>query len=631
VEETNAIILANEIDRIKRIAPFDQLDEGRLGALLAHAKVVFHRHGDVVFDPALAKAAPGVWVVRQGGLRASAMDKAETDVLGEESLGVGAIFPLPSVLAGGRPRRIYTTSEDTFLWQLQGAALEQFLAETAILRWLGQALLADNTKWRESYAELLRSRQLSEQALALPAKAVGSTQVAFVSPAMTLGDAAALMAERKIGSVVVGSASAVEGIVTQTDLVLRGMAQRLPNVTPVRKVMTPDPASIDETATVFEAAIELAARRFRHLLVRNTEHSVVGVVSERDLFLAQQQGIAHVFRPIDDAQSVDAVVEVARRLHELAGRVFGNGMEISQFTRLIASINDRLTQRLLAILADQDKTLPRFCWLAFGSEGREEQGFVTDQDNGIVFAAPRAEALEEARAACLRLGQRMNDALHACGFERCQGNTMAGNPEWCLSLDEWKEKFTKWIKSSSATAILNSTIFLDFRPIYGQAELAETLRDHLLGKIKGNSLFLVTLASSALEVKPPIGRLNRFSPDGGEHKGTIDLKASGSRLFVDIARIYALANGVRAVNTEQRLRLFAQRQLRTPTAVEGDIAALRFIQRIRLQRQLDSLKDGKSANRIDPYSINELDQRVLRESFRQAQALQDRLRLDYQP
>ncbi|MBI5920460.1 MAG: hypothetical protein HY847_02285 [Betaproteobacteria bacterium] len=68
---------------------------------------------------------------------------------------------------------------------------------------------------------------------------------------------------------------------------------------------------------------------------------------------------------------------------------------------------------------------------------------------------------------------------------------------------------------------------------------------------------------------------------------------------------------------------------RSPSAIEGDIAAFRFTQAIRLRRQLDSLKDDQAPNCLDPYALNDLDQRMLRESLRQAQSLQDRLRLDY--
>ena len=223
------------------------------------------------------------------------------------------------------------------------------------------------------------------------------------------------------------------------------------------------------------------------------------------------------------------------------------------------------------------------------------------------------------------MAQEANDVLHDCGFQRCRGNIMAGNPEWCLSLDQWKSRFSSWIRSTTPTAILNSTIFFDFRPIFGSVHLAEEMREHLFAEVKGNTIFLHFLARNALTVPAPLGKLGRFATDDG----TIDLKTQGTRLFVDAARVYALAFGVRAASTEERLRLVGERMKRSLSAIEGDIAAFRYIEAIRLHRQLTSLADGGPPNKVNPVALDEFQQRVLRESLRQAASLQDRLRLDY--
>jgi CBS domain-containing protein len=248
-----------------------------------------------------------------------------------------------------------------------------------------------------------------------------------------------------------------------------------------------------------------------------------------------------------------------------------------------------------------------------------------------VFLAPDTADLESVRAEFLSFARTVNDALDACGFARCKGNIMAGNPELCLSLAEWKAKFSGWIRSTTPKALLNASIFFDLRGMHGDRQLAEALLDHLLAEATGNTIFLHHMAVNALEIPPPIGRISRFATEGGEQRGTIDLKTQGSRLFVDIARIYALANGVRAANTVDRLRIGGHCIKRSPSAVDGDIAAFRFIQGVRLHRQLDSLRDGRDPNRLNPYALNEVQQRILRESLRQAGSLQERLKMDYCP
>jgi CBS domain-containing protein len=631
VDPSCEFILADELKRISSLPPFDRVPGDRLSALMAHCSIVFFRRGSTIFHPEIALAAPSFWIVRDGRVRSTEFDPARASLGADAGLGPGELFPAEAILDRGASWRVYSADADCYLWRVDGEDIERWLAEPALLRWIGLRLRDEHLQLRAAVAELARSRQQADQALALPVRSVGAADVICVAPGDSIADVAALMVERGIGSVLVGSPDAVEGIVTHTDLIARGIAQRLAHETPVAQVMTPAPRGIEDTATVLEAGIEMAQSQFRHLLLKNSEGQVVGLVSERDIFRAQQQGIAHVFQPIDEARSVDELVELARKVREFGERVFRQGMEVSQFMRLVSSMNARISRRLLAVLGAGREISAPFCWLAFGSEAREEQGFVTDQDNGIVFLPPDGGDSERIRAGLLDFARAVNEALDACGFTLCKGNIMAGNPDLCLSLAEWQGKFSGWIRATTPTALLNATIFFDLRGVHGDERLADALLEHVLAEVKGNTIFLNHMALNALEVGPPIGRFSRFATEGGRYRGTIDLKTQGSRLFVDVARIYAIANGVRAANTVERLRIVGQRINRSLGAIGGDIAAFRYVQAIRLRRQLDSFKDGGDANRVDPYALDELQQRILRESLSQAESLQERLKLDFCP
>jgi len=634
VDPAKTFLLSVEVARIRTLPPFDDVPEVRLGELLAHCDMVFFRRGETILHPEIALPAPALWIVRQGSVCATGFDPTLAFLGADERIEVGGMFPLESVLGRGEGGRIYSAEEDCFLWRVEGEEIARWLAEPALMRWIALRLLDDQVRVRQAAVELVRARHHADQALAMPARSIGAPEVICVSTGQAIADVAALMAERGIGSVVVGSPAAVDGIVTHTDLVARGLAARMPHDTPVAQLMTPAPRMIDDSASVLEAGVELAQSHFRHLLLRSAEGPVVGVVSERDIFHAQQRGMAHVFTPIDEARSIAELSDLSHEVRRFGERMFRQGMEVGQFMRLMSSMNDRISRRLLQVIGGGRESVAPFCWLAFGSEAREEQGFVTDQDNGIVFDPPESAdgaRVEAIRSDLLAFAQQANDALDACGFERCKGNIMAGNPELCLSLAEWKAKISGWIRSTTPKALLNATIFFDMRAVSGSEQLAESLLDHLLAQSKGNTIFLHHMAVNALEVAPPVGRLNRFSTDGGRHRGTIDLKTQGSRLFVDVARIYALANGVRGANTVERLRVVGQRIKRSVSSIEGDIAAFRFIQSVRLRRQLDSLRGGGDANRINPYALDELRQRFLREALRQATSLQERLKLDYCP
>jgi CBS domain-containing protein len=204
---------------------------------------------------------------------------------------------------------------------------------------------------------------------------------------------------------------------------------------------------------------------------------------------------------------------------------------------------------------------------------------------------------------------------------------MAGNPQWCLTLDEWREKFSRWIDSGSPQALLHGSIFFDLRPLHGDLALAQTLRQWLLEHTACNPRFLHQMAVNALRNPPPLGLLGDFRLD---QDGMIDLKLNGAMLFVDAARIYSLAHGIAETNTTQRLAAL-ESALRIPhDELAAWIAAYQHVQGQRLRSQAEALAGGVEAgNRIAPGALNGFERDVLKLALRQAARLQARLALDH--
>jgi CBS domain-containing protein len=187
------------------------------------------------------------------------------------------------------------------------------------------------------------------------------------------------------------------------------------------------------------------------------------------------------------------------------------------------------------------------------------------------------------------------------------------------------------MRNADPEALLNATIFFDFRALHGDASLVERLREFLLSRVKDRPAFLRQMAANALQVRPPLGLFGDIVVEDDEG-GTIDLKKQVARPFVDCARILALSAGVGAVSTVERLRGAGPRIRMGEDDVSTAIDAFQFVQMLRLRSQ-DSLERGTGAsepNRLDPDTLNSLDRRILREALRQARKLQNRVALDYQ-
>lgn len=420
------------------------------------------------------------------------------------------------------------------------------------------------------------------------------------------------------------------GVFTLEDLVRRVVLPGADLDEPVAAVMTSGLVTIRPQASAHEALLTMARHGVHHLVVVDGAGALAGIVSQDEIFGLQRVGVNEVSRAIQGARDVPGLRAAAEGIRRLTRALLAQGLNVETLTHFISALNDLLTVRLIELTSDRFDLPPvPFCWVALGSEGRLEQTFSTDQDNGIVFEADAADA-EHVREGLLPFARAANEALAECGFPLCKGNVMASNPRWCLTLAEWQAAFSRWIETPDPEALLNGAIFFDLRPVYGRTALADRLWEWLRAAVTARPLFLALLARNALGHRPPLGRIRDFTYDGSrEFPHTLDLKACGSRLFVDAARVMALGRAVPHTNTAERLRAAAEAGALDPGSVAAVVDGFHFVHLLRLRRQLaDDVPPG-GANRVDPRRLNALDRAVLKESFRQARRLQARLALDH--
>jgi CBS domain-containing protein len=98
----------------------------------------------------------------------------------------------------------------------------------------------------------------------------------------TLGEAAAAMATRGVGAVVVLEGERVAAILTERD-VMKAVAAGNDGSAPVKEWMTLHPDTIEPSDTTDHAASLMIHGGFRHLPVVEADGKVVGIVSIRDL------------------------------------------------------------------------------------------------------------------------------------------------------------------------------------------------------------------------------------------------------------------------------------------------------------------------------------------------------------
>lgn len=627
-------LLSPVIEFLFRHDPFRAMKPEHVEFAAKRMQLMFFANGEVLLGPGdgLAKK---LFIVKQGRILRESLDHTGSPVGMAGDLLPGECFPLGALVGRRTVRSRYRAGEDAFCLALDRADFQHLLRVSPSFHAFCSQRLA-------GLLDRLQS-QVQNQALpCLPPESALGTQLAqqmrvdtpICGPEVSLRDALERMRDQRADALVIADADARPlGVFTLHDLLDRVTLPGLSLDCSVASVMTPDPVGLPPGAIALEAATLMAEHRVNHLCVVERGR-FKGLLREQDLFSARQLELVNLSLSIQRAEALEDLVRISRSARKLVGKALAQGAAAEQQLKIIASINDQLSQRVIKLCMEmQQQDVPEFDWLAFGSEGRREQTLFTDQDNGILFKPRRGMKPDTARELLTSLARQINEALDRCGFSLCPGNVMASNPACCLTPDEWRRTLARCIDESTPANMLRAITFFDLRVLHGREGPAEELRHWFLDATRKNSRFRRQLAENALRLRPALGWLGEFklAQRDDPYQRTLDLKINGSTPVVDAARIQALALGHPATHTEDRLQACVEAGVLTQGEVAAWIKAYRFIQRLRLLRQQSRLEQEREAdNHVDPDELDEMDRNSLKEAFRQIRKMQSRLALDYQ-
>ncbi|WP_300322146.1 DUF294 nucleotidyltransferase-like domain-containing protein [Accumulibacter sp.] len=620
------------IDELRAYPPFDRMEAESLRFLAEHVKLAHYPKGSRILASEMGVART-LHILQRGKVRVkrSGGSSDSSPII----LGPGQCFSIGALMAQREVSSAYIARDDVFCYELPADDFFSLTQKSTVFNLFCTQYIAGLLRQSQQQLQLQFAQRAAEQkTMNSPLARIVSREPVSVAPETSVRQVVEAMAKHHLGSmVIVDAAQQPVGIFTLSDILKRIVLPGASLDQPIETVMSPKPQTLSLAANAHDAALAMAMHGIRHVLAVDDGGRLQGVVSERDLFKLQGAGLRQIRHAIDSASSVEVLRHAREDVRQLALTMLAEGVGGQEITRFISTLNDTVTRRIIELNLDRhDLYGIDWAWLSFGSEGRDEQTFTTDQDNGIVYICTDIMDREQTQLRFLDFARDVNEDLDKCGFPLCKGNIMASNPELCLTLEEWEEKFAHWVRTPEPLALLNATIFFDFRPLYGRFNLAHRMRLSLLRQTQGNPLFLRMLAQNALEVAPPLGRIRDFvTGSDPEHPGTIDLKKFGARLFTDVARLFALANQVEATNTVARLKRAAVLMNIPPDEVAAAVEGFNFIQMLRLRHQHFEQEHGREGdNLVRPDELNEIERRILKEAFRQARKLQARLKLDYQ-
>jgi len=202
---------------------------------------------------------------------------------------------------------------------------------------------------------------------------------------------------------------------------------------------------------------------------------------------------------------------------------------------------------------------------------------------------------------------------------------MASNPQWARSLKEWMTQFNSWLDpAADETTLMPLAVFLDFRPVYGDEQLAELLKAYVFRQeLAGVSRFL---AQNVVSIPSPFTFLGRIYYG----KKGLDIKHLGLLPIVNGIKALMLEAKIIADSTLERMDLLMQREILDPVTGEPLKEAFQFFYMLRLKHQLRQLRFGLMPDDyIKSNELHQLEKANLKECLRTVGNFQGLLKIRY--
>jgi CBS domain-containing protein len=568
--------------------PFDRLDDDAKDFVASSLETMFFPRGARILERG-GDPSRHLYMIRKG----TAELTAAGDVV--QTLEAGDTFGFPSLLGGAPPAFDVVATEDILVHRIPENAFDRLMERPSFAAF-----------WLKGLGERLRRALPAERAapggdLATPVERLVGRSLVTIDRAATVAEAARVMRSERVSSVIVDDEP--PGIITDRDLRTRVLAEGRGPETNVSEVMSRPVMTVSVTTPAHGALLLMLEEGVHHLPVTRGDR-MVGLVTDTDLLRHQSRTPLYLRKSLEVAPNSKALEGYTGEIADMAGSLFYAGLDTAGIGRLIASLNDALTARLLRLAEDDLGRPPSpYAWIVYGSEGRMEQLVITDQDNALIYR----EESEEAAVYFQELTGRVAAGLEAAGFSEFEGRRIGAKPY--MSLDEVRRVVVSWLQVPEPEAILGASMLLDYRKVFGGLDLGDI--DSMIASAPEAELFMRNLAKDALRFAPPLSLWRTI-----RNQEAVDLKRGGIAPIVQLARLYALSARRTERSTVDRLAAAGSEGTLSSEASEELAESFRFLLGLRLAHQLRAPSSGeRPADTVDAGALSPHERRHLKDAF----------------
>ena len=351
--------------------------------------------------------------------------------------------------------------------------------------------------------------------------------------------------------------------------------------------------------------------------------------SDRDRMIGWGNTLKVLDRMVDSAQHPDL-----KRIHDDLNQIelerFLLTYSVSALHQSCTHYRDVLARRALVQVAAEMEAaghaLPviPFSLISMGSDGREEQTLITDQDYLIVYGDGGGE---EADNYFIKFSEILVDRLEEAGFKRCTGDIMPTNPTWRGSLSQWRRRLLAIVRYESedyGKNIMDLIVLSDARYVAGDKSLAHELISMMRAMWLDYSRVLWGMAKAATEMKLALGFMKRlWTESSGEHKGEFNLKLLAWAPLVMNVRILAINQALPATNTVERITLLEQEGSFSASMASDLRGAYHILTKHRILLQIKVIKGiQKDSYHLNPYQLPPEEREQIRHAIIRIEELQ---------
>ena len=417
--------------------------------------------------------------------------------------------------------------------------------------------------------------------------------------------------------------------ITLRDKVIAGLGDaRLP----ISTYLDAPTRAVSSEAFVYEALLLMFRTKTRYLLVQAPGGEYLGFISRNKLLAEQAQSPFLFIQGVKQAVSLRELRRNWQKVPDIVFQLLDRGVKPEIVNQVITTVADTIALKVIEdVIRELGPPPARFVFVVLGSEGRQEQTLLTDQDNAIIYEDKANEQRELVRAYFLRFATEVSNRLNEIGFAFCEGGFMAKNPKWTHSLSHWKRNYAEWLHESNPENVMRFAAFFDIRFLYGEADILEELRDFLDAELqKPLDRFLHYLATNAVQYEPPLTFFNNIRTFAVGQQQVVNLKKIMSPI-VDAVRVFALKNRVFATNTGQRLTALRQLGIFTDKEYQELLQSYYYLMGMRLKKQATQMMHDKLPpdNYLDPKKLTKVERVTLKEIFKVIADLQLKIKVNF--